>query len=175
MNITLNVSGQIFEVNVNTLLKIPYFSYMLDACQYEVNEIIFINRPSHIFKHVLAFVIDPLYPYPEKYAFELDFYGILYDKEKLYNKHQDLTNEINKIKKLVMCKCCESSRMLRSLFCTRHNCCLITLENIDICGYFPSSSNYCEFHAPMGKYCVIGGCDNLRSDRYYCQYHSPKN
>jgi len=95
MNITLNVSGQHFEVSKDTLMKIPYFHDMFDACVNNINEIILVNRPSHIFKHVLALTIDPLYPFPAKYAFELDFYGIIYNKKNLYDKYQELLDKIS--------------------------------------------------------------------------------
>ena len=97
MNITLNVSGQHFEINKDSLMKIPYFHDMFDACDTNIDEIIFVNRPSNIFKHVLALIIDPLYPYPKRYAFELDFYGILYNQSKLYDKHQELIDKVNEI------------------------------------------------------------------------------
>ena len=105
MDIILNVSGQKFEVDKDTLMKIPYFHNMFDACD-DINETIIVKRPSHVFKHVIAFTIDPLYPYPAKYAFELDFYGIIYDKTKLFDKYDELTNKIYiMIKNNVKCGC----------------------------------------------------------------------
>jgi hypothetical protein len=104
MNITLNLSGQIFQVPPTTLYKIPYFKNMLETCDSpsgnqngDNTQTIFVERSSHIFKHVLAFTIDPLYPYPKKYAFELDFYDITYNKHKLYDKHQVLMDNISTI------------------------------------------------------------------------------
>ena len=95
MNIILNVSGQNYEVPKDTLMKIPYFHDMFDVCGDNINEVIPVSRPPHIFKHVLSFTIDPLYPFPAKYAFELDFYGIVYEQKKLYDKHQELLDKIN--------------------------------------------------------------------------------
>ena len=37
---------------------------------------------AHIFKHVLALLIDENYEYPKKYLSELDFFEIKYDKNK---------------------------------------------------------------------------------------------
>lgn len=65
----LNVSGQIFEISKNNLMKIPYFHDMFELCG-DTNKPIFVSRPAHIFKHVLALILDPLYPYPTKYAFD---------------------------------------------------------------------------------------------------------
>lgn len=47
---------------------------------------IFIQRSPMLFKHVLAYIIDDMYPYPVEYYSELDFYGINYDKDKLFHK-----------------------------------------------------------------------------------------
>jgi hypothetical protein len=103
MNITLNVSGQNFEVHKDILMKIPYFKDMFDACSPLGNqsgedtptESIFIARPPHIFKHVLSYIIDPIYPFPKKYMFELDFYNITYDKTYFYDKEQELIHKVN--------------------------------------------------------------------------------
>lgn len=97
MNIILNVSGKEFELSNQTLMKIPYFCNMINDCNNNENTIIFVNRSAHIFKHILALVIDPLYPFPKKYAFELDFYGIEYNNNSLYDKHQELIYKLEKL------------------------------------------------------------------------------
>ena len=79
MNITLNLQGKIFETTHATIIKIPYFRDMFEACEFP-SETLFVNRSSYIFKHVLALVTDSLYPFPEKFNFELDFYGVEYKK-----------------------------------------------------------------------------------------------
>lgn len=40
------------------------------------------------FDHVLAYIVSPLYPYPVEYYDELDFYDIVYDKQKLFDKNK---------------------------------------------------------------------------------------
>lgn len=100
MNIILNVSGTNFEVSDNILLKIPYFRDMFDACTNN-NAVVFVARSPNIFKHVIGLIIDPLYPFPKKYAFELDFYGIDYNKEKLYDVNQDVAEKISKLHHIV--------------------------------------------------------------------------
>ena len=95
MNVTLNVSGQHFEVNKSTLWKIPYFHDMINDCGIEKDNVIFVNRSSHVFKHVLALIIDPLYPYPSKYSYELDVYGVVYDKNKLLDNYRELINKLD--------------------------------------------------------------------------------
>lgn len=97
MNIVLNVSGKHFEIKRDVLLKIPYFYDMFDMCEQTINAPIFIGRSSHVFKHILAFTIDPLYPYPLKLEYELKFYGINYDKSKLYDKNIVILKNINDV------------------------------------------------------------------------------
>ena len=194
MNIILNISGQIFEVNRNILLKIPYFHDMFDTCECNTNESIFVNRPSHIFKHVLALTIDPLYPFPMKYAFELDFYGIVYDKTKLYDKHQELSKGVNDIKyeltniKIELnknrdnlnyiynlynlstpkkCIKCDDYTIENSLYCEEHVQCFYNKDGHCFNDpYF--SCNYCTLHYKVGNLCDKGGCTNLRDN--YCDH-----
>ena len=77
---------------------------MLEDCGEMSTEPIFVNRPPHIFKHVLSLVTDRLYPYPAKYMFELDFYGIdnmhvnIYDKLGMLNSKMD--NSLREIKNI---------------------------------------------------------------------------
>ena len=94
MNIKINIGGQIFETTFDTITKIPYFRDMFEACGEAPNETLFVNRPPHIFKHILAFIIDPLYPFPKKYTFELDFYGIDYKNINLYEQNSDKIKEL---------------------------------------------------------------------------------
>jgi hypothetical protein len=103
MNITLDLCGRIFKISPTTVKKIPYINNMIEACGDDNNNLpIFIERPPHIFDHVIAFVIDPFYPYPKEYAYELDFYDIEYDKNNLYNKLSIVEKELQEIKNVVM-------------------------------------------------------------------------
>ena len=43
------------------------------------------QRSSHTFKQVLSYLNDNLHPYPKNLAYELDFYDIEYDINKLYD------------------------------------------------------------------------------------------
>ena len=94
MSIKVNVGGTIFETTVDTLKKINYFKYILEDTNYDNTQILFVNRPAHIFKHVLAFAIDSSYHYPLKYKNELDFYDVHYFKNCLYSDKEDLENYV---------------------------------------------------------------------------------
>jgi hypothetical protein len=87
MNVILNVQGQVFETNYNSLIKLSYFRNMFSDCGMPT-ETIFVDRSAHIFKHVLGLITDNLYPYPEKYKFELDFYGYEYIQSDI--KHGEI-------------------------------------------------------------------------------------
>lgn len=53
---------------------------------------IFVDRSATLFEHVLAYMRDPKYPFPIKYIYELDFYGVAYPK---YNLDTSDTIKIN--------------------------------------------------------------------------------
>jgi hypothetical protein len=90
MDITLNVQGQIFQTTYTTLINIPYFKNMFEDCCGNTNETITLNRPPHIFKHILSLATDPKYPYPEKYKFELDFFCFNYKNVTFYDIKKDI-------------------------------------------------------------------------------------
>ncbi len=97
MSFKINVDGKIFETFKPTICKAGYFQNLLGDCV-DPSEIIFVNRSSKLFDHVIAYLTDDLHPYPKKYAYELDFYLINYDKDKLYDDNHEIKSEINKIK-----------------------------------------------------------------------------
>ncbi len=158
MNIKLNVGGQIFETDYATIIKIPYFSAMLETCE-NTSEVIFVNRSSHIFKHVLALMIDSLHPFPSKYAYELDFYGVDYKNLKLHNdelfaKLQDDVDDLQTIVTVL------EESTLRS-----HNTCKYG------CSVPVTNSNYCNFHKMVGILCNKHRCWRKRTTYIYCDKH----
>lgn len=85
--IVLKVGGTMFETTLGTMTKSQYLSsliidYMrnnshISSPNMNIEQHTFvINRMAHIFKHVLALMIDENYGYPKKYLSELDFYGV---------------------------------------------------------------------------------------------------
>ena len=73
--ITLDVGGTIFKISTLYLTKCEFFRNMLEDIPY-TGEAIYIDRSPHIFKHVLSYLRDSSYPYPEKYINELDYFLI---------------------------------------------------------------------------------------------------
>jgi hypothetical protein len=100
MSITLDVQGKIFKTNYDTIIKIPYFKDMFSDCGVPT-ETIFVDKSSHVFKHVLALTTSPFYLFPEKYVSELEFYGINAKEIKLYDKNTDLLEQIQSTKIMV--------------------------------------------------------------------------
>lgn len=181
MNIRLNVGGVIFETEYETIIKIPYFC-AIEVCK-ETNEVIFINRSSHIFKHILGLAIDPLYPFPSKYKSELDFYGMNYDNLKLHEfennvmtQFENIYEELQEIKHylqtnnfLCIKRGCDFSRLAGSLFCHNHVECLG--KGCHECQ--PIGYNYCKLHETIGQRCNKGGCDNGRKgNSMFCDEHA---
>jgi hypothetical protein len=94
----INVSGKIYEIKHKILIKIPYFLEFINSDE----PICFVERSSIIFDHVLAYAIDTLHPYPSKYFYELDYYGLIYKKDiykinmlgKIYQLKSDILMKI---------------------------------------------------------------------------------
>jgi hypothetical protein len=153
MNITLDVGGQIFKTTYDTLIKIQYFKNMFDGCNRGLDEIIFVNRSPNIFAHVFALIIDPLHPYPKKYAYELDFYGIDYSNITLYDKKQEIIDEMNE-------------KLDTLLSYNTHRCkysgCQIKVQ---------LNKKYCTTHWKYGNYCNINGCSLLTFGGELCKEH----
>jgi hypothetical protein len=80
--IKLNLLGTFFEIPKEILIKAEFFANMLGDIEYDGTQII-INRSPKLFNHVLAYLIDDKYPYPEKYVNELNYYLVNYGE--LYN------------------------------------------------------------------------------------------
>jgi hypothetical protein len=90
----LHFADKIYHINNNILIKIPFFKNAIDGGVCESN-LLKIDRSSKIFDHVYAYIIDEKYPYPYKYYTELDFYGITYDINNLYQPYTIMNNSIN--------------------------------------------------------------------------------
>lgn len=72
--ITINLQGTKFEITRQTLYQIPYFkSLSLDL---DKSSSFYMDRPAHIFKHILGWAVDNNYPFPYKYKYEAEFYEI---------------------------------------------------------------------------------------------------
>lgn len=185
--INLDVSGQLFSVQKDTLLKIPYFNNLFNDCD-EIPKTIFVARPPNIFKHVIGYVIDNLYPYPAKYTFELDFYGIEYndlytDKlliaiSALSNKMDDINKEMKSNFNEYVCSIGGSTKCedldcdmdVFGIYCSEHLKCVF-----EGCINAPiKHENYCEGHDGIGLLCCRQGCRLGRTRRYFCYSHTKK-
>ncbi len=94
MSIKINVGGTVFETTEIILRKIIYFNDLLNDTNLSVNDILFVNRSAHIFKHILALAIDDTYKFPKKYLNELGFYGVTCDMKSIHDPLQHVENSI---------------------------------------------------------------------------------
>ena len=180
--INLDVSGQLFRVQKDILLKIPYFNNLFNDCE-ERPETIFVARPPNIFKHVIGYIIDNLYPYPAKYSFELDFYGIEYNNNKMLPSTETLLMKIDTMNKKIetiydeyldyvlnldkKCRNPNCNTKVLGIYCDYHLKCVYegcTNKPIDF-------DNYCEEHDGIGSLCCTQGCKKNKTNKYFCDTH----
>ncbi len=191
MSIKLNIGGKIFETFKPIISKSGYFQNLLEDCL-DSSEIIFVNRSSKLFDHVLAYLIDDLHPYPKKYAYELDFYLIKYDTDKLYDNNHEIKSEINKIKSEIQWLegkfsheiprlIDEINRMTKQLnkitmeknvsiprehnMCIRNNCYHVHLPDHDVC---INHRGCCSKNLYDEEYCDAG----CAYSKTYCKFHA---
>lgn len=166
MSIKINVGGKIFETTKNTLLKINYFKYIMEDTDFNTNNVLFIDRSPHIFKHVLAYAIDEHYSYPEKYANELDFYDVAYDKNKLKCSTTKIIGKLATIENEIILLS-DKIKLIGKPSCVRYNC-----ENL------PGQYNVCSNHAGKctyyyddeAEYCDIK-TSIIINNQYICAIH----
>ncbi len=91
--ITLDVGGKFFKCNKDLLIsRCKYFEDLFAVYdeikdgEMNTNEIIFIDRSPHIFKHILALIRDSRYQYPKKYNEELYYFLMKKRKKRIISK-----------------------------------------------------------------------------------------
>ena len=125
--IKLNVGGTPFETSRDKLMKCPLFAGMLSDIQY-TGEPIFIDRSPHIFKHILAYLRDPSYPYPIRYVNELKYFLIDASNLNIYDQIEDMSTHIDD-------KLQEILRMTASDTCIRKDCYDVRADGYTQCDY----------------------------------------
>ena len=78
-------SGLFREILTNSNIKFDSKDYSQEPQNSDHILISLPQRSSHTFKQVLSYLNDNLHPYPKNLAYELDFYDIEYDINKLYD------------------------------------------------------------------------------------------
>jgi hypothetical protein len=90
--ITLDLEGQIFKINKETLLRIPYFINVFETSPPNTNEIIYLDRSAKAFSYVLQWARYDNYNFPIKYKHDYDFY--LLECNNLYDPVSVICNKI---------------------------------------------------------------------------------
>jgi len=179
----VNISGKKYDIMKSILLKIPYFANMINDFPND-DKYIFMQRSPLGFDHVLSYVIDNLYSVPSEYCYELDFYGIEYDKNKLIpsnkqilktilNIHINERNEIFHNKNVIKCRKqnCGHDRLTNNLYChvhgNAHECVFPNCTNIS------TDKNYCINHINESEkdYCSTAECPYAPIYGDYCFHH----
>lgn len=103
--ISLDVGGKIFKCNKDLLIsRCKYFedlfseySHLTENNNENNNEIIYIDRSPHIFKHILALIRDSRYQYPKKYKEELTYFLMKRRKKRISKR---INSQIKEFKDL---------------------------------------------------------------------------
>jgi hypothetical protein len=173
MSVILNVQGQIYQTDYDTIIKIPYFKNMLEACGLP-KEPIFVNRPPHIFKHILSLAVDPYYQYPAKYVSELDFYCIDSNEIKLYDKNKEILDRLYLIEHRCKNYGCNEIAVNGDKVCKIHSTCAMKdCKNVSL---YQKNIKFCRDHLHNPVWCAKYGCDNYTSAGYrFCREHQNYN
>lgn len=99
----LDISGYIFKLSRDDLMKANLFADILTDCQLDASrpDTLRFNRSPILFNHIQGYLIDPVYPYPRKYHKELDYYGIHYDINELYDNKRELSEKITELERRI--------------------------------------------------------------------------
>lgn len=194
--VRVNVSGRIFEIKSDLLVKIPYIRNMVEGCGVDrkgkISEELRLDRSALVFDHVLSYAQDPFYPYPAKYSYELDFLDVVYDKENLYDsnpKIKELEKQIKLLHKMVdqighgVFDCASVARYegyncpkfgcTNSIVTNRVSCkkCYPLCAN-KYCQVIVNDTNYCDIHITNNSLCHRKGCWRWRlADETLCFNH----
>lgn len=163
----IDVSGRIFKVNKEILMTIPYFCNMINDSKIDSKNI-FVQRLPNIFDHVLSYVIDDNYPFPKEHFYELDFYGIEYNKNKLFDKNDTLIKELTELKDEI--EVLKNGNLINNnMIIGIHNkTCSLKCGRLDCVNLVEYNKLFCEGHV---KSCVITKCRKEAIEYNYCDEH----
>ncbi len=172
---TVNVSGRRFELNLDTVQRIPYIHARMKDCATGESEI-YVARSPMLFEHVLALAYDSQYRCPAECRRELEFYAMENQCEiqecmqKIEAKFSNLDTAIFNFQMEERTWRCGSNGCVKYTRKGKTRC----PDHLDICNKCDAKTrnNYCEAHVDSGAYCNKGKCKGIRgSDGRYCPYH----
>ena len=145
--IKLNVGGKHFETTKLTIKNSTYLTSFI-ARWTKPNEIPFIDRSPKIFEHVLSYLRDPNYPFPDKYVNELEYYGINHDIEK----QNTLNDEIKQLNDLLNSEIIKLNDKMTQITATMND--IKIVYESDKCKYCTGNKRsqiLCKFHEEKFK------------------------
>jgi hypothetical protein len=117
---------------------------------------IYVERSPILFDHVLSYIMNPVYLYPIEYEIELQFYGIIYDKNKLYSKDKMIQDRLYLIENRLE----NDHYQYKQRHCYYRACkCSINGETI-----------YCDVHINQHR-CLVVDCKEKSTNFNYCDNH----
>ena len=155
---------------------------MWECCETREGDL-YIERAPHLFKHVLAYVIDDTYPFPAQYEQELRFYGVPYKQETLYLAERKVMDELatvhSSLKRVCSynevllvtvrdmaeremcvreCKRCNSRKDRTGSLCLKCDAYCV----VDHCKTKCPATQYCSAHFAQGTFCNTKYCSSRR-------------
>jgi hypothetical protein len=174
------IGHKIFYTTKDTLKKSTYFMGILEFDP-TIKSITVVDRSPKLFSKVLEFMRNNNYPYPSVLYQELDFYGVAYDKDSLYNPDSKMLSKLNilecrlndlehkidvELSMLKQCHICGKKCTENRKYCNEHTC------NLLYCGKRRYKGMYCYLHA-----CRLENCNNHKFPEkkrclLYCDNHN---
>lgn len=145
-----------YQLSLGIIKKIPYLLAIVKSNDNDNSIPIYLQRSSILFDHVLAFVMNPKYLFPLEYCEELDYYNIIYNKNKLYDVNKSNQENFDVVKNILHC----NQRLKGSYRCNRKGC------HEDITG----DKLYCQEHSKK-DFCFVYQCRNKTIISNVCETH----
>jgi len=170
-NVTINVGGKLFVTTYDTLCKSTYFVVKLNSNW--LSDDIIDSSPEN-FVHVLNFMRNHNYPFDKNIAYELDYFGIDYDINKLYDPKSELLKVLNdklydsqnKLYNMVNEKFTETISEIIDIYNK------LDLIKDDITSLKNIKKEKWDNYKSENNLCRKDGCINLQTKpRYYCREH----
>lgn len=150
------INDKRYEISENVLFKIPYFKEIIQINNMDNSIPIYIERSSILFQHVLSYIMNPIYLYPIEYEKELQFYGIIYDKNKLYNKDKVMQDHLYLIENRL-----ENDHYKYEQYPCYYKACKKNINKETI---------FCDVHINE-SICLVKDCNNKSINFNYCDDH----
>ena len=165
--ISINVGGTLFTTKKNTLCKSKFFVAKLNS-DWKSDDMV--DTSPENFVHVLNYMRNPNYSFEKKLSYELDFYGIDYDINKLYDPDAKLNIKFNEI---IYSNARLSEMIKEKLEIVKNE--IVGVYN-KLCEIETLKKDKLIIHKKANNICIEDGCtDQQAKYGYFCYEHSPSD